>query len=144
MSYNIIPEREGYEKPLPVITPETKPFWDAAKKHELRVQKCQDCSLVFWPPGALCPNCLSDRLEWTRMSGKGKVRTLTIMHRPLYRGFANDVPYNVTEVQLDEGPTIISTTIGIPNDQIKVGMPVEATFDDVTSQISMLKFKPQK
>ena len=67
-----------YKKPLPSLTPDTKPFWDYCKKHELRMQKCSHCGYIRYPASIICPECHSMEAEWTRLSGKGKVFSFII------------------------------------------------------------------
>ena len=64
------------------------------------------------------------------------------MHHVLHPGFAEEAPYNVTVVQLDEGPRYQTNLVGVANDDIRVGMPVEATFFDINDEVSLLKFRP--
>ena len=40
------------------------------------------------------------------------------------------MPYNVSLVDLDEGPRLISNVIDCPPDQVKIGMPVEVVYED--------------
>lgn len=70
-----------YAGPLPVPTPETRPFWEAARRHELHVQRCRACSEHFFFPRGACPHCLSADLEWRRVSGRGTLHTFTVVHR---------------------------------------------------------------
>ena len=60
-------------KPLPAITTEAKPFWDAAAQQKLLIQRCQDCSAWVWTPRPSCNECGSEKIEWTPMSGKGEI-----------------------------------------------------------------------
>jgi uncharacterized protein len=132
----------AYEKPLPVISEYNRPFWDYAAKHELRLQRCLDCGKPWFPFGPVCVHCFSERFEWARMSGRGKVHSWVVFHKVYDASFKNDVPYNVTLVEIEEGPRLISAVVGIPNDQIKTGMQLQVVFDDVADGISLPKFKP--
>ena len=58
-----------FTKPLPQITSEAQPFWDAAAKQQLVMQRCQDCHAYIWTPRPACFECGSERLEWTQLSG---------------------------------------------------------------------------
>jgi len=131
-----------YPKPLPRITPDNRPFWEAARRHELRLQRCGECGQVWYPPGPLCPECLSERYEWHRLSGRGKVSSWVVFHQRYFESFAADIPYNVVQVELDEGPRITANLVGVRNDAIEMGMPVEVVFDAVTPEISLPRFRP--
>lgn len=128
-------------KPLPRVTADNRPFWEATKRHELRLQRCAECGRFRYPPAPVCPGCLSESAEWTRVSGRGTITTFIVMHKVYFPSFAADVPYNVVQVQLEEGPRLTANLVDVPNDQIRVGMPVEAVFDDVTPEITLPRFR---
>lgn len=130
-----------YRKPLPHITPDNRPFWEAARRHELCLPRCLECGYVWYPLGPLCPQCLSERCEWQRLTGRGKISSWVVFHKAYFPAFADDIPYPVVQVELEEGPRLTSSLVGVPNDAIKVGMPVEVVFDDVTPEISLPRFR---
>ena len=128
-----------YMKPLPKPTPTSRPFWDAARRHELKLQRCSACAAFIYYPRERCPHCFSDRLSWERVSGRGKVYSYTVVRRASSRAFAE--PYVLAIVELDEGPRM-TTNIDAAPEKVKVGMPVVAEFDDVTPEHTLVKFKP--
>jgi Predicted nucleic-acid-binding protein containing a Zn-ribbon len=127
---------------LPPITHETKPFWEYARKHELRIPRCMDCKRHFFPPSSFCPYCLSENIEWVKSSSRGKVKSWIIVQDTPNSKWGEKVPDNVVLVELDEGPRLISQLIGIDNNSIKGDMEVEVFFEDITNEISLPKFKP--
>lgn len=131
-------------KPLPrPISPEvTRPFWEAAKRHELVMPRCTTCDHLFFYPRSECPRCLSSHLEWVRVSGRGRLHTYTIVYQPANAAFRDDTPYIYAVVQLDEGPRMVSNVVQCDLDAVKVDMPLEAIFDDVTPECTLVKFKP--
>ena len=52
------------------------------------------------------------------------------------------MPYVFAIVELDEGPRIATNIVGVEPEKVRIGMEVEATFDDVTPEITLVKFKP--
>ena len=132
----------AYTKPLPTISDLNRPYWDGLKHHELRLQKCAACGTIWSPPAPLCPRCWSRDLVWTRLSGRGRVNSWVVFHQSYFRGFEADIPYNVAEVELDEGPRLLTNLVGIANDQVRAGMRVEIVYDDVTDAITLAKFRP--
>ena len=80
-----------YTKPLPRITDDNRPFWDATKRHELRVQRCSACGRFRYPPAPVCPDCLSEDTQWTRVSGRGTISTFVVVHKVYFPSFAGDV-----------------------------------------------------
>jgi uncharacterized OB-fold protein len=128
-------------KPTPQIDDDA-PFWDAATDHELRMQQCEDCGHIRWPPGPVCPECWAEPHEWTELSGRGEVNTWVVFHRVYFDAFADDVPYNVAEVELEEGPRYLAP-VNCENDDLYRGMPVEVYFDDVAEDVTLPKFTPR-
>ena len=131
-----------YEKPLPIINEDNAPYWEYAKKHELRMQKCSRCGYIRFPVSIVCPRCHSLEAEWTKLSGKGKVYSYIIYHQAYHPSYKDDIPYALAIIQLDEGPRMESNITDCHLEDIKIGMPVELYFDDVTEDISLPKFKP--
>ncbi len=132
-----------YLKPLPPITNLSKPYWDSLRDGVLRMPQCQACELVFYPPAPLCPGCWSRDLTWAALSGRGTVNSWVVFHQAYLKGYDNEVPFNVAEVTLDEGPRLMTNLVGIDNDDIRVGMPVQVVFDAVTEEITLAKFAPR-
>jgi hypothetical protein len=131
----------AYSKPLPRVTADNRPFWEAARGHQLALQRCADCGQFRYPPAPVCPECLSESAEWTPVSGQGIVSTFVVFHKRYFESFAADIPYNVVQVQLDEGPRLTANLVDVPIDAIRIGMRVEVVFDDVTPEISLPRFR---
>ncbi len=131
-----------YSKPLPIITADSGPYWSAAKEHRFAMQRCTDCGTFRFPPTNACWSCLSTNVEWAPLSGRGTVWSFTVMHQLYYKGFADDLPYAVVVVELEEGPRIASNMVDCERDDIRIGMAVQVVFDDVTPEITLPKFRP--
>ena len=131
-----------YTKPLPTIEPETEEFWKAAKRHELFLQRCNACDEVIHFPRVMCYRCLSEDLGWFKSTGFGTVYSFTIIHQVAHLGFESEVPYVYAIIDLDDGARMISNVVNIDPSAVEVGMRVQVTFDDVTSEISIPKFEP--
>lgn len=131
-----------YTKPLPPISKLTKPFWDGTKAGELRLQTCDDCGKQWFPPSTHCPQCLSRNFKWQAISGRGKVWSWVVFHQRYFKEFADDIPYNVSLIELDEGVMMMSTVRGVPNEEIRCDMPVVVAFEDATEEQSVPYFVP--
>jgi uncharacterized OB-fold protein len=137
-----------YKKPLPF--PEnptlTKPFWDAAKRHELVMQRCKQCNELTFFPREQCPHCFSQDWDWVQVSGKGRLYGYTVIYQPAHPAFREDVPYLFAIVELDEGPRMPTTIVDINAEDFvkenKTDIPVTVVFDDVTPEWTLVKFKP--
>jgi uncharacterized protein len=130
-------------KSLPQPTPESAPYWEGCRQHELRIQFCTECQKHFFYPRIFCPTCLSDAIEWRIVSGKGKLLTYVISARPA-PGFENETPYAIAIVQLDEGPHMMTNIVNtqITPENLPAGMAVEVVFEDINETVSLPKFQP--
>jgi len=131
-------------KPKPRPAPESLPYWQAARDHRLALPKCDDCGKFWFPPTRTCPHCLSSRFQFSEVSGKGKIYSFVTYHRVYRPAFAQDVPYVVALIELDEGPRLLSNIIGVSPDEVACEMKVEVVFDDYDEEISIPKFKLSK
>ena len=94
--------KEQQPKPLPAVDDLTRPFWEAAARHQLVVQRCQDCKYFNHPPLLVCDSCQSQRLTFVPVSGRGRIYTFTVMHQPTIAGFEQDIPYLNLLIELEE------------------------------------------
>jgi uncharacterized OB-fold protein len=131
-----------YQKPLPRIDEESRGFWEGLARHELWLQRCGECGELRFHPRALCPACLSAATRWVRASGRGTVYTYTVTHQNQAPGFRGELPYVLAVVELDEGVRMTTNVVGCPPDAVRIGMPVEIVYDDVTPEITLTKFRP--
>jgi uncharacterized OB-fold protein len=129
---------------LPVIYENEKPYWEAARQRRLILQKCSSCGKVRFPIGPLCPKCQSEEFEWAEMSGRGVVHNRVIYHKPWNDYFKSKVPYAVAHVEIEEGPRLTCNILGIPASEVRIGMPVSVTFEDVTDEITLVQFEPRR
>lgn len=131
-----------YLKPLPTITDETAPFWQALNQRELRFQRCRGCGKYRYPISQVCPRCLSVEFVWEPVSGRGRVFSFVVFHRAYHRSFEADVPYNVALIHLAEEVFMFSNIVGIANEDIACDMPVTVDFERVTETITLPRFRP--
>jgi uncharacterized OB-fold protein len=129
-----------YAKPIPAITPDMAPFFAAAKRHELVVQRCGECGMHRFPAREICSNCLSRAVEWVPVSGDGELFSYNVMHQVYHPGFAAEVPYAVVLVKLKEGAKMNSNLLGVPPRDIRIGMPVRVVFEDISDEVTLPKF----
>ncbi|MEU2439449.1 Zn-ribbon domain-containing OB-fold protein [Streptomyces rubradiris] len=90
----------------PVTDADGAPFWEYAARGELRVQACADCGEPRFPPRPCCPRCRSFASQWRPVPGRGRVWSYVVPHPPLLPGYAEQAPYNVVVVELEEAPRI--------------------------------------
>ena len=126
--------------PVPFPDDDSAPFWEAASRHLLVVQRCASCGAFRHPPRPMCPACNSFSHEWVPVSGRGRVWSWVIAHPPVLPAFADRVPYNVVVVELDEGVRMVGNLLD--EGDIVEGMPVEVTFTDIEEGVTLPQWKP--
>ena len=121
-------------KPVPEPDELTQPFWDAANRRKLVIQRCQACKRYHHPPAGICIDCLSTNLVFEPVSGRGRIYTYTITHDARQPAFEAIIPYTVAVVELDEQPGLfmLSQVPGTPPAEIKHGLRVAVDFEEVT------------
>jgi hypothetical protein len=126
---------------IPQPTPETQHFWDGTAAGELRLQRCNDCHQVYFPPRPFCPACASRSVSVFAASGRGSLHSYVINHRPA-PGF--EAPYSIAIVELEEGPRLMSNIVGTPQtpEALELDMALEVEFQAVSNDISLPVFRP--
>ena len=114
---------------LPEISKDTEPFWTGGAEGELRIHRCRACECWFHPPAGVCFRCRSRDVGPQAVSGRAKVAAYTINQHTWFPGFPP--PYIVALVELDEEPDVRLTTniVDCAVADVRVGMPVQVTFD---------------
>ncbi len=130
-------------RPVPRPTPETQHYWDGTKVGELRLQRCDDCEEVYFPPRPFCPKCSSKSVTVFAASGRGTLHSYIINARP-HPAWAE--PYAIALVKLAEGPTLMSNVVGCPQtpEALELDMPLQVTFEALTETITLPLFKPSE
>ena len=130
-----------YRKPLPLPDLDSQAFWDSCRNHAMALQQCTACKHFRYPPRPLCAHCHNPEAEWKPVSGQGRVYVTLVMCRSPGSAWEQDVPYNISMIELDEGVRIWSNVIGCPPENVKIGDRVAIAYDDVTDSISLPKFQ---
>jgi uncharacterized OB-fold protein len=91
---------------LPVPGEDDAPFWEGARRGELRVQQCTETGRLLFPPRARSPWAPHTEPRWVRVSGRGAVWSFAVPHPPLLEPFSGLAPYNVVVVALEEDPRV--------------------------------------
>ncbi len=128
-----------HAKPRPTIGPDSAPFWQGCREHRLMLPFCGACGKAHLPPGPVCPFCFSDAITWQQANGRGRISTWTVVHKAWFPAFAAETPYNVVQVELDEGPRLTSSFVG--HAKPAIGARVEVVFDDVDAELTLHRFR---
>ncbi len=131
-------------RPVPAPDELSAPYWEAAAAHTLVVARCSRCESYVLPPGQACPNCHTSEPMFTfeQVSGRGSVRSWTVMRQSFLPGFAEEVPFVLVDVELAEQEELrlIGRLLDGPDAHLRIGAPVKVAFEDVADGVSVPAF----
>ena len=128
-----------WNKPLPLPTPISSPFWDGLKNHEVRLQQCSQGHWLFFPR-THCPTCGNRELAWKTVSGAGLLYSFTVARVPTLPEFSDEMPQLLAVVELDEGVHINTTLVGVAPEDLKVGQRLRPVFDERPGSVTLLRY----
>lgn len=124
---------------MAIIDSDSRPFWEATKHNKLLIQYCSSCGNYQFYPRIICKHCLSD-VKWVEASGEGIVYSYTIVEKAFYPYFKDKVPYIVALIELKEGPRMLSNVVGVNVNEVRIGMPVQAVFNETFGEYKLVQF----
>ena len=133
-------------KPVPVITELTRPFWTGAKKGQFKLQKCGKCATFQFHPKPWCIECGSRDLPWTEAKPDGTVYSYTISRTVAmnYPGWEKDLPVLMCLIDLDDGARMYGQVTDCSPESIRIGMRVSVHFENISDEAAIPKFRPAK
>lgn len=120
------------------------PFWEATRDRRLLLQWCKVCAQSIHYPREFCPVCLGEDYEWRDSPGQGEIYAFNVMHRPGNRGMADQVPYVIALVTLDEGVRMVTNIVGEEPASLRVGMRVDVTWEALSDGRNLPLFEPSR
>lgn len=127
---------------IPTIEGDSETYWQAFKNGELLLVRCNACGYVHHYPRPFCPRCWSEDVQDVPASGRGVLYTYSIVYSNDLAPFKERLPYVAAIVDLDEGPRVMTTVVGVEHDRLRIGMPLVADFVEVTDEIRTVVFRP--
>lgn len=92
--------------------------------YRLQATRCSSCAATHFPPRSRCHLCGSDSLEEVRLSGRGRVLSLTRAYQPA-RGFRDAAGAVTALIELQEGLRIIAQLTDVDPEDVTTGLEVE-------------------
>ena len=121
----------GLPQPVPAADGLDREYWDGTRRHELRIQRCQECRGWQWGPEWICHACLSSSVGWVRVEGQGLIFSWERVWHPVHPALKEHGPYLVVLVELPQagGIRMLGNLLGDPRQAVTIGAPVEAVFE---------------
>jgi uncharacterized OB-fold protein len=124
--------------------PSVEKYLQNIQDEHFKAYKCTECGAVIAPPSGSCYSCGSSTMEWTEVSGKGKLVSFTVIHISPDE-FVEEVPYYVAIVELAEGTRVSARLLGfdpLKPEEVKLGIDVQMTYEKGKTGRKYLAFKP--
>ncbi|PIC88147.1 hypothetical protein CSV72_03110 [Sporosarcina sp. P20a] len=136
----------AYQKPIPLKDRDNAPYWDAADKHQLALQKCEDCNAYSQPPGPTCAKCGSENVRFEQLGDDitATVYSYVVSYRPFLPGFQDELPTIIALGQLDQVPEvkIMGNILHCEEKDLEIGMPIRMTWVDITEDRALPQWVP--
>ena len=121
-------------KPMPVPTEISAPFWEGLKAERLLIQQCERCSHWVFYPRRHCPACFTHALAWREVSGGATLYSFTVTRIATLPDFADEMPQILAVVELDQGVRINTNLVGLDEAEVKVGMRLQPVYAEVDAK----------
>jgi uncharacterized OB-fold protein len=130
--------------PAPVVTAESKEFWEATAQGTLLLPKCERCGTVFWYPRPICGDCGSMDVRYIKSCGRGTIYTFTVNRRGTgdVAAYKNIGTFVLAYVELEEGPRMLTNIVECDPDAVRIGQAVEVVFHDTGAGNALPRFRP--
>ncbi|MBK4720852.1 Zn-ribbon domain-containing OB-fold protein [Azospirillum sp. YIM DDC1] len=129
-------------KPVPLVTADTRAFWDACAEGVLTYQRCAACGHVQFPPRPFCTECRAAGPVTERSAGLGAIHSFTIVHRAPTPAFKADTPYALALVDFDEGFRLMVNLRGCPPEDARIGLRVRVLFEPLAGGGALPQVRP--
>ncbi|WP_197434159.1 Zn-ribbon domain-containing OB-fold protein [Agrobacterium vitis] len=134
-------EAQALPIPVPVVFPETEPFWTNARKGKLLLPFCTHCAKPVWYPKAFCTACGSFELDWREASGFGEIYSFTEVMKG--EGAYRETPgYILALIDLDEGVRMLSNLVDYSRETLRIGQRVKVVFHNSSDDTALPRFTP--
>ena len=118
-------------------------FFKNLREGQLTTTKCKSCEKLLWPPRIVCPECLSDELEWFELGSEGEVYAFTEMRLGAPLGFVQDAPFCIGMVKIS-GLLISARIDDAKYEDLKIGEKVQLKIVELEDGRVFYRFVPSK
>jgi uncharacterized OB-fold protein len=122
-------------KPVPQPTELSRPYWEAALQGQLVLQRCASCAKLRHYPRLICDRCWSDQVQWERSAARGEIHSWTVAHYAYHPAFADELPYVLVTVQLEEGVRALGRFL---DREPQIGLRVQGRFEVIDGRADLV------
>ncbi len=119
----------------PMIGRDSAFFWEGTAADELRIQRCESCGSLRFPPGPACPDCGTFERGYVVAAGTGTVFSYVVHRHPPVPG--KELPIVIALLDLDEGVRMVGEVVDVPDTEIAIGMRLRVDFRHVDDELTL-------
>jgi uncharacterized OB-fold protein len=123
----------------PMIGQDSQFFWDGTAAGELRIQKCNACGVLRFPPGPACPDCGALDRGHVVAAGTGTVFSYVVHRHPPVPG--KELPIVIALIELDEGVRMVGEVVDVADGddgpEIEIGMPLRVDWNRIDDELTL-------
>ena len=124
----------------PMVNRDSQFFWDGTAVRELRIQKCNACGSLRFPPGPACQSCDAYDRGHVVAAGTGTVFSYVVHRHPPVPG--KELPIVIALIDLDEGVRMVGEVVDVADTDIRIGMRWRVGFHRVDDELTLPVWRP--
>jgi uncharacterized OB-fold protein len=124
----------------PMVNRDSQFFWEGAAEGELRIQKCNHCGALRFPPGPACQSCDAYDRGHVVAAGTGTVFSYVVHRHPPVPG--KELPIVIALIDLDEGVRMVGEVVDVADTEVRIGMRLHVDFNRVDDELTLPVWRP--
>ena len=117
----------------PMVNRDSQFFWDGTAVRELRIQKCNACGSLRFPPGPACQSCDAYDRGHVVAAGTGTVFSYVVHRHPPVPG--KELPIVIALIDLDEGVRMVGEVAGV--DDLAIGDRLRVDYNRIDDELTL-------
>lgn len=113
----------------PAVDERSLPFFEAAERGVLALQRCEDCGTFLHPVRARCTSCGGTAIAWIEASGRGLVFAHGRLRRSYLPEHEGKLPLTLVLVELDERVRFASRLASSEAEAVRTGDRLAVVFE---------------
>jgi len=129
----------------PLLEPDERsaPFFEAAARGKLLLQRCEACGAWHFPPRRRCSRCGGVALAFAEASGRGVVHSHALAHRASHPALRERLPLALVAVDLEEGVRMLAR-LAAGSPPVRAGTRVQVEFEPLGEGAALPIFRPTR
>ena len=125
----------------PAVDERSVPFFEAAERGVLALQRCDACGTFLHPVRSRCTSCGDTRIAWVDASGRGRIWSHGRLRRSYLPEHEANLPLSLVLVELDEHVRFASRLAIGEDGNVRIGDRVAVVFERLADGTAVPVFR---